>query len=632
MKSTVAKSMLAALLLSVAGGSLQAVTSEFRSPLMLERGPLSRTFLYPHERIEDAYWYDFVPNNCHPCGWDIEAWAAGYSRSATQAFYKAPCDPCKNNSVTRDTRPLSQLWFGSDSFTAEQIFAGGSLPDGSLPLDLSFLQWSHITPRFEYDEYGVFLGIMAERRFGCDDNWFFGARLNIPVKQIDILQNQNCKLFETLDDVTRAHPINENAAPGANNQFDYAYRLDFLSSLTYPAGSVSPTTPSNTTQLAYPFVGYGNGTTLLETYIPVTAPDGTGNTVSGTSANEAKAYLVSVPVGNAPTYPYRIDPNTTTATALPAAGATGDGTISYFQDDVNYAAGVGSNAAVQATQWVVPQVLLASQNGALVNFDQLAGRSQAIFNYLAPLLQSIDTFGGEFNPVSFFADRCIGLCAAKRIIGVGDLDLELYSGYDGACWFGDFELGFRFPTGKRIKDVNNIFGQSTGKNGHFLLRIGMDGGWQFANWGAIRLDWSYWHAFSRKENRAAAFTGQTVRNIGPCSEVKNSWNEFLFHADLNLFHPCNRDLGMMVGYELWAKTKDHFNTKCATTAVDFQGNTQTVNPCGLAVGTKSLTNKIRGSVFHRWNYFELLLGASQVISGRDAMRESEAFIAVNVYF
>lgn len=632
MNNAVAKSMLAAVLLSIAGGSLQASTSQFRSPLMLERGPLSRTFLYPHEKLQDAWWYDYTPNDCHRCEWDVEAWVAGYTRSATQAFYKTPCDPnpCKSNKVTRCTRPLSQLWFGSDSFTGEQIFGGGELPDGSLPFDLTFLQWSHITPRFEYDETGVYLGVMAERTFGCDDCWFAGVRLNLPIKQIDILQNQNCRLFETLDDVTRLHPIDERAGAPNPDEFDFAFRLDFLSSLSVPAGS-DPDPQHPDSQRSFPFVGYQNATSA-QTFITSTNKEGTdGFAVSGPTSNDAKVYLIGTPVGNAPTYPYRIDPNATTATALPAAGVTSDGTVSYFQTDVNYAAGVGSSSAAQATQWVVPQVLLNGQNGTLNDFDQLAERADQILDVITPILQSIKAQGGIFSPVSFFANKCIGLCAAERIVGVGDLDLELYTGYDGACWFGDLELGFRFPTGKRAKEVNRIFYQPTGNNGHFEIRVGMDGGWQMCNWAAIRLDWSYWHAFNRTEQRAAPFLGQTVRNIGPCVDAKVSWNSFQFHADLNLFHPCNRDLGMMIGYELFSKSKDKV-CLCAKTATNFLDAEQELSARVLEQGTKTLTNKIRGAVFHRWNYFELMLGASQVFSGRDAMKESEAFISVNVYF
>ena len=48
--------------------------------------------------------------------------------------------------------------------------------------------------------------------------------------------------------------------------------------------------------------------------------------------------------------------------------------------------------------------------------------------------------------------------------------------------------------------------------------------------------------------------------------------------------------------------------------------------------TNALSNKLRAQIFNRWNYFELFAGGSQVVAGRDVMRETEAHIGLVVYF
>jgi len=48
--------------------------------------------------------------------------------------------------------------------------------------------------------------------------------------------------------------------------------------------------------------------------------------------------------------------------------------------------------------------------------------------------------------------------------------------------------------------------------------------------------------------------------------------------------------------------------------------------------TKAMLHKIRGELFHRWNFFELFAGGYQAVGGRDAMKESEGHIGFVVYF
>ena len=62
--------------------------------------------------------------------------------------------------------------------------------------------------------------------------WHTGIRVSLPVKKIDIEQDANVALEETLEDVVRQYITNLDPSQ-APNQIDFAYRLDFLTSLGF---------------------------------------------------------------------------------------------------------------------------------------------------------------------------------------------------------------------------------------------------------------------------------------------------------------------------------------------------------------------------------------------------------------
>ena len=68
------------------------------------------------------------------------------------------------------------------------------------------------------------------------------------------------------------------------------------------------------------------------------------------------------------------------------------------------------------------------------------------------------------------------------------------------------------------------------------------------------------------------------------------------------------------------------------TATDFAGQTGTLDPTAAAVRTNAMSHKIHGEIFHRWNFFELTLGLSQIIAGRSIPKESEVHFTFDVYF
>ena len=54
--------------------------------------------------------------------------------------------------------------------------------------------------------------------------------------------------------------------------------------------------------------------------------------------------------------------------------------------------------------------------------------------------------------------------------------------------------------------------------------------------------------------------------------------------------------------------------------------------CNYERHTNSLSNKLRGEIFYRAHYFEIFGGGSQMVSGRNIMKETEAHIGLAIYF
>jgi hypothetical protein len=645
---------------------LANATSEFRTPLSIFRG----YHHYPLEQVGNTWWYDqtcdllktkeghlYCPvdqkDSRKDSPWIYDTWNTGYYRGANKAFICngddcastpstgsgccdddcgnpfAPqitpnsCEPCAGN---KKRGSLSTLWFGKESFLGEEAFEGGILNDATIPNANPFLSFSTITPNFEYSEWGVYFGGHVERRLGEDCRWRVGGRASLPFKVIEIQQNLGCNgngIETGISDVFATDPFNVSAG-GPSNTTDYAFRLDFLTAL------VRPGIPGNQNAS---IVTYGTGAAPNQTKI-AGVPVGF-NTSDFNSINPPVFLVTSLsglipPKTVVPTTPpgtnYAYGKDGSTAVVLSASGVAPDTTVSYFDATQNYAAALGMNRAAQSTLFVVPRIQVDPSGNA----TQLNSNAVAIYNAIQQVLSENS---GNDSAVSFFQSCCIDLCRQERIVGLGDLEAEIYGGYGSVDnrWFSQFVFGVRFPTGTKQKDPRRIYYQSTGHDGHYEVKVGYEGGWKPCKYFAFYGDLNFNHAFNHKTKKAAPFTGATIRNIGPCVEADVSWNYWMLHADLNFFHPRNQDLGFMIGYELFAKQNDKVNL-CAQTAVDCLGQTEPINACLLEACTNSLANKIHLEAFNRWDFGELYAGMSQVVAGRNVMQESEIHMGMAIHF
>ena len=640
-----------------------AETTEFRTPQRLTRGEMH----WPLKPVEEAWWYDKADTEDREINhWSIDAWAGYYGVSAGEAFVKP------NGGITTDTASLSALWFGRDSFRGVDVLAGNPGPVVLTQIN-PFLGFSRISPSFTYSEKGAVFGLRTMRTWGCDDMWHSGVRVSLPVKKIDIEQDSNVALEETLQDVVRQVPTNfdPEAAP---NQIDFAYRLDFLTSIAMPSGNTF-----------VPFVKYGNGdgTVVNDTKVAGqdmvgTPDDGTGfcigtNCFPGAYVVRANGNVIpnadcccpsSALVGIMPQPPfYKFATQVTDFVRADGSGGN-DGSTLFFkligQDYLD--GGLATDTNAQGSLFVVPRAILT---GLPSPTFELTANSQIIQNQLQAVLDIIEPLE---TASFFFAQNGIDLFAHEHIVGVGDLTLEWYVGYgDRYDWYIDGILGAIFPTGTEPCSAKQIFSKPTGNNHHYEIKVGTEGGYNWCDLLAVRAEVFYGHAFKNTESRAVVFApaGTTpnpnccninstctdgsdrcatfLRNIGTPICVDVSWDWVYTRLDFTIFHPYNSDLGVTFGYEFYWKSHDDIdldicNNDCGsntTTPVqvnDLLGRPGNVDFCAMERGSQVFSNKLYGEVFHRWSFFELFAGASQIVAGENVMKETEAHLGLRLYF
>ncbi len=651
----------AALVSIVTCGALRA-TTELRTPLSVVKdfGPF-------HYRLEPVN-----PDDC----WSWDVFGALYQRRADKAFSNARKADGSQKFSTRDTVSLAEAFFGQETFTGIDAFAHIAGEACPVVVGNPFMSFAKISPVFHYTERGFVAGAHVEYDFGDCSNWYVGARAVLPFKNIRVDRDLSCnKLEEGLEDVmlqvlqrvdpeievpagTTVTPVpgpgapivmNAGAAQEVNNpdgniRSVYAYRLDFLTALRMPGTpkSVVKYTPANI-EIA--------GIDVTKTIVQ---PNGAGTVAEAKTAH----FVAQGNIGAAGSYEFALNYPRAATRHVYALRST-DGTLASVQGSIFN----GTTGEVAIAQDVVNAGNVAFNGTGGNNGDRLAFQA----GDYAPLAGNCDAQSelfiipnsrgtGEVMPdgaaigatidyiiksslssfntsaLGFLESKGIDLCHNQRVSGFGDLDTDLYLGYDFTeCFYGEFAIGARWPTGKKMKDAGLVYYQPTGNNGHFELKAQGDLGWQPTHWAGLHVNASYSHVFSRTEKKAAAFKGATVKNIGPSIDAKVSYGYFVGHFDVTLFHPENCNLGLAVGYELYAKRKDKV-TFATAMAKDLNGDLKPLDETILEKDTNAVSHKIRGEMFHRWNYCELFIGASRAFAGRSVLKETEAHVGIGIYF
>jgi hypothetical protein len=593
-------------------GSVQVFARELRTPYIWQQNSIFRDgyYHYPLPR----------PKEDETC-WNYDVWGGGYARFADKAF---------RNKDGRGREPLDAIFFGKADFTASEIFAPGT----AFVLN-PFLSFATLSPRFNYNEKGAYFGFTLDRGFGCDDEWHVGLRARLPVRSIEVENDNNDIQVDQLEDVFRTNrefifapdAVDSAHAPETTQVIEdsFAIRFDFLSSL--PLTNNAPQEP---------LVNFGVPLRINQINVGDQLP------IPG-NPNKAPVHVIKNAAGNVPDLPFsRInqnvsgllpagDPGFLAVNQLPflngdGSGLTSDGNRARFNETTSYAA-LKANKVAQRQLWVVgtdeTQPLAPAIGDA--NETDMMNNARSIQTAIQSILKGIET-----DVIDFFDDKGISF-ASQNIQGAGDLDLDLYVARQFCKWNGQAALGMRFPTGGRITNPGKLLAQPLGNNGHYELRGALFAGWEPTYWVALSADVSYNWVLKRTENVAAAFKGATVKNIGPSVKADVSWQYFVGNFDVTFLHPCNNQLGFDVGYEPYVKRADkvHFLT---STAEDLLGNVQPLDDSVLENRTSVVAHKIRAEIFHQWDYFEIFAGWAQVVAGKNAPHDTDWHLGAVVYF
>lgn len=638
------KKLLATIGLSLLSVGLSwAVTSVFETPLSFEQKP--RTYVH--------YPFTWLNGDCCETNCTIDFFGVYYQRNACCAFgCGTDCTPltsCENscNKVTSNTIPLAQLWFGKSSFTVADAFEGGEV---SGPVDNPFVLFTTLKPQLGYNERGAFIGATVNRfNLGCNGDWFVSARIGLPISIVEVNQRSvnnsgsiDPDFVNTITTIQQQFNGGDDASKGSLDGRDVrAYRLDLLTSLKLPNGDpmvVFGTASSNTTvagqditintnQLSQASTGINAPMYVYKQssgIIPIT-PAGQDANSTFPTADFQNLLIAQSPDGvlqanGTQIAPGGVGPVVTMAdgqwasfNGLPNPGAG--------SAQVNYAGGLGANKSIQKQLFLVPVGSSSS-----VSFEPIGLTVQ---NIIDRVIEDLQLSGA--NPISFLAEQGIDFGRSDCTTGAGDLFMDIWGGKQNDCWFADGLFGLRVPTGTKTSCPQRIFAQPNGSNGHFGIRLGLEGGYMLRNWLGLKAEVFWTHFCKARERRAATFTGSNIRNIGPCVDADVSWNSVVLYLDATFFSRCCPDAGWDFGYEFYARSKDKL-CYAVTQIADFAGSVKTLDACAGAFGSNTQSHKLRAEFFNRWGCFQIFFGGSYIVAGRYVMKETEWHLGVKADF
>ena len=670
--------------------STMLAVHELRTPLSLlsRLNNINGSFHYPIKYIDEektnvdlwggAYYrqacHGFCPKVCDSC-----------CNSCSQNCVRFACDSvcnscnsgvshcstgcCDNNSICKVNTnyigcfdcdgkkvSLAKLFFGKETFHGVDAFNPDSIAQDSV------LRTVPLTPVIDYSEKGIVLGIHFEHKVRCK-NWRVGFNASLPIKKIEVEADLTCDTCCTLVEERTEDPLNlaERAflkleyLPDTDIQTvdvtsvgeTYAYRMDLLNDLgllEFPGGG----------SITVAGVDLGEKDEFLNPGVKIFPA-----VAYRPKDDDIKAQLVTLDIFDAADVPTSFeeprslafgnpsdddnDPGVIEPLVLPADGtiplnppASGslDEKRSRYYRYVDQSTPYIISEADQETIFVVPSYARTNGN----NNTMYSAGGMTIKNLVEQRIRELDQDSccSKRGPELLFSDFGVCLRDSECITGLGDLDTSIFVAYDFTeRSFAEVVVGMRFPTGKKSKCPGSIYYVPTGNNGHFEAKIGVDGGWKSKRWFGIHAEAYYAHVLEAEEKRAAQFKGATIRGIGSCVNAKVKWGYFVGHLDMTVFHPENQNMGFTLGYEIYYKRHDKVrfcNTCFGDRAEDFYAEIVQLDSSLLEVDTNILAHKLRGQVYHRWNYFELYAGASRVLGGWNSMKESEVHIGFGINF
>jgi hypothetical protein len=603
--------------------------SEVRTPWISGSGPLRYVF----------------ENDAKDGKYAMNLWSVGHSKYANKAFLK-------HGTKTQD---LTALIFNKSNFALSEAFYNQN-SDPSNPL-ASFKQ---VSPRVEYNEMGMTVGGEISMPV-WKNKGRLGLRGSVPFRSIELerLDSGLDKAEDPTADyvsgkVVKVTRRSDGAAAGAgaagtlaafnlgseSSVLAKAYRLDLLRALVDADGNKILTSGAAAAAGLKVFgtqIGTGGGNELNGNFagiVPGAVANGrqTGKPVNhgymlydgggfGLGAGRDGLYGngIAGPINNI--VPLRGD----------LANISGESArLNTFISANDYNAALSNFSADEAKKyWLIfrrtHNSVDASKFGNGDGNNVGGGRG---------ITDNLDNYIAQFNENAFvyLAKQGISLDGQVRT-GLGDIDVETFYRHTlNENWDAELQLGVRLPTGGDKDKYGSPYKSMLGNGEHWEIKIGGLLAWEAMSWMNLKADASYHFVLESTENRMAVFAGSTVKNLGPKAAADVDWGYFVGHVDATFFHPKNRDIRSVLGYELYYKLEDRLTYKNAT-AVAFDGGAKALSSKLAVKNTESIGHKVRFETSYQVSkYFEFFAGGSFTFAGQNVARDRDTHGGFNIRF
>ncbi|OGB97271.1 hypothetical protein A3F06_00900 [candidate division TM6 bacterium RIFCSPHIGHO2_12_FULL_36_22] len=563
----------------------------------------ARNLFTPLTLRKDYLWYPFLEcdeeenDRC----FDVRLWGAGFNRTATRATGKDNYNTTNDGTqVGCDNKEIAKLFFAKSPFYLQNAFANNEIVFPADAIDTNpLLNFAKVSPHLAYSETGVMFGFEISAQVPSCERWNWGIRGTIPFVNRNVEQLKCCsELIDgaALSDVVQTGVYEKVGSNSIGSSF--AVRLDIATALKQDG--VNTASPS--------LVLYSSSTVKIN------------NVDIGADQTLAPSvHVIGSSTGTLPAYPFSATVATVAAaTAVDGAGSNiGNGSRGRFVNPTDYSA-LGASSTAQSQLFIVPTL-----NAAGTATSALAQ------NIIGAILARINSFDADV--ADFLAANGITF-DSQRVQGPGNLDLEAFLNYQFCCpFFLEGRVGLTLPTDNTTNEPGKLFLLPTGNNGHVEVDLGLAGGWDMCDWAKLYGDLSYNWVLNSSECVAGSFTNATVKNIGPKTEANISWQYFLAHIDLTIIPPCLKCIGFDLGYEFYWKRKDDVDF-CKNSIADLVGTTNTLNSCVIEKATKVISNKLSVEIFTVNSCVDFFGGFSQVVGGKNVMRETEWHIGMAIKF
>jgi len=636
------------------------LATDNRAPVIVTRGPLTYSF----EKL-------------HKTGLNLNMWSIVSTKDANKSFLKHGTN----------THPLTSIMFNRESFKLQDAFGktDGKYNTEYFSEDYNTLNNTSILyPRVTYKEQAMNLGGRIDYPV-YKDKGRIGLRLNVPVKhvrmerdndsemavngeqdvrivndpaKVEYLQDGGTGAVKTIDTYFFPNLYNYSAVEtlpvydGANwlplVQYDTTSGVKMLDKNYYKqtmAGTAEATNYTKANPIPFVLV-YNKNTNML--------PFGRGNAVMlQDNVRDSSNELVFTSGGTDDVKEFILNANTSaknkyyqTTTAsqkadiymgalkdLAADGSSVSETELYaFKKGVDYSQ---LSADYKSHLWLATIQTTVDQGQNRVEPKVYRAIDSLLDRYSQPVEEWLFENGFQF--------------ATHETTGLGDSDLDVfYEHMFSTKWIGELNLGVKVPTGSSSnrKYSGNPYRAQLGNSSHWEIKVGGNVQWDAFKWMAMKLDLMYSFALERTEQRAAAFKGATVKNIGPRADADVDWSYFVGNFDLQFRHPKYSKLSSVLGYQLYYKTEDHISFKNSTTNLNSwfgqRWNTSTKAFEDFTVDLdNSVARKNTQSIGHRvrfegsWEpkqYVDFFVGGAYTFAGKNIPRETDMHAGVNVKF